>query len=108
MGVITGTRSNPKKPNNTFFQAVNSYKPTHNSLTRISGIYPRSRERVISELSKLKNKGPVDIDRSIIEAYIHYANDEYVKSFKTDKAYESAWWDGAQAMARWIREADGQ
>lgn len=101
-------KSHPKTLNNTFSQAVNFSKPTHNSLTKISEIYPRTRERTIAELSKLKNKGLVDIDRSTIEAYIHFASDEYEKAFKRDKAYEQAWWDGAQAMARWIQEADGQ
>jgi|TARA_R100000084_G_scaffold57997_1_gene24616 hypothetical protein len=106
--VITGAKSHPNTPNTTFFQAVNSLKPTHNSLTKISGIYPHTREQTIEELSKLKNKGLVDIDRSTIEAYIHFASDGYDAAFKEDNAHNQAWWDGALAMARWIQEADGQ
>ena len=101
-------KSHPKTLNNTFSQAVNFSKPTHNSLTKISEIYPRTRERTIAELSKLKNKGLVDIDRSTIEAYIHWAGDEYSKAFNEKRNFDTAWWDGALAMARWILEADGQ
>ena len=87
---------------------MNSFKPTHNSLTKISGIYPHTREQTIAELSKFKKKGPVDIDISTVEAYIHFASDEYDKAFREDNSYNQAWWDGALAMARWIQEADGQ
>ena len=87
---------------------MNSSRPTLNSLTKISGIYPHTREQIIAELSKLKNKGLVDIDRSTIEAYIHLASDGYDKAFRADNAHDQAWWDGALAMARWIQEADGQ
>jgi len=77
-------------------------------LTRISGIYPPFREQIIEQLSEFKNQGPVDIDRSTIEAYIHFASDGYDKAFRADNAHDQAWWDGALAMARWIQEADGQ
>ena len=87
---------------------MNSFKPTHNSLTKISGIYPHTREQTIAALSKSKKKGPVDIDISTIEAYIHFAHDEYCKAYHEDNSYNQAWWDGALAMARWIQEADGQ
>ena len=106
--MITGAKSHPNTPNTTFFQAVNSLKPTHNSLTKISGIYPHTREQTIAELSKNKEDGSVDIDRSTIQAYIHFASDEYDKAFREDNSYNQAWWDGALAMARWIQEADGQ
>jgi len=106
--VITGAKSHPNTANNAFFQAVNSLKPTHNSLTKISGIYPHTREQTIAELSKNKEDGPVDIDKSTIQAYIHFASDEYDKAFREDNSYNQAWWDGALAMARWIQEADGQ
>ena len=87
---------------------MNSLKPTHNFLTKISGIYPHTREQTIAELSKSKRKGPVDIDISTIEAYIHFAHDGYCTAYHKDNSYNQAWWDGALAMARWIQEADGQ
>lgn len=45
---------------------------------------------------------------STLEAYVHYASEEYDKSFHRDSAHEQAWWDGALAMARWIIEEEGQ
>ena len=87
---------------------MNSLKPTHNSLTKISEIYPHTREQTIAELSRSKRKGPVDIDISTIEAYVHFASDGYDVAFKEDNSYNQAWWDGALAMARWIQESDGQ
>jgi len=45
---------------------------------------------------------------STLEAYVHYASEEYDKAFREDNSYNQAWWDGALAMARWIIEAEGQ
>ena len=45
---------------------------------------------------------------STLEAYVHYASEEYDKAFREDSPYNQAWWDGALAMARWIIEAEGQ
>lgn len=45
---------------------------------------------------------------STLEAYVHYASEEYDKAFHEDSSHNQAWWDGALAMARWIIEAEGQ
>jgi len=89
-------------------QAANFLRLTRNSLSSNSETYPHTREQTIAELSEYKKKGLVDIDRSTIEAYIHFASDNYNTAFNDNKSFETAWWDGALAMARWIQEADGQ
>tara|TARA_R110001592_G_scaffold195672_1_gene443362 strand:- start:249 stop:512 length:264 start_codon:yes stop_codon:yes gene_type:complete len=84
------------------------YKNTPNSLTEISVTYPPSREQTIAALSEFKQRRKADIDMSTLEAYVHYASEEYDKSFHADNANDQAWWDGALAMARWIIDAEGQ
>ena len=71
-------------------------------------IYPPTRERTIAQLSESKTKGPADIDLSTLQAYVHYASEEYDKSFRQGSVHDQRWWDGALAMARWILEAEGQ
>ena len=85
-------------------QAANFLRLTRNSLSSTSETYPHTRERIIAELSEHKKKGLVGIDRSTIEAYIHFASDNYNTAFHASKTFNSAWWDGALAMARWIMD----
>ena len=101
-------KSQAQNLKNMSSQAANFLRQTRNSLKKNSGTYPHSREQIIEELSEFKEKGVVDIDRSTIEAYIHWAGDEYSKAFNEKRNFDTAWWDGALAMARWILEADGQ
>ena len=70
--------------------------------------YPSTREQTIAALSEFKQRRKADIDMSTLEAYAHYASEEYDKSFHDDDAHDQAWWDGALAMARWIIEDEGQ
>lgn len=71
-------------------------------------IYPHSREQTIAELSEFKVSRPCDIDMRTLEAYAHYASENYDAAFKADDSTAQQWWDGALAMARWIIEANGQ
>ena len=71
-------------------------------------IYPHTREQIIAQLSEFKTKGTADIDVSTLQAYAHYASEEYDKAFHADNSHDCAWWDGALAMARWILDAEGQ
>jgi hypothetical protein len=77
-------------------------------LTKISVTYPPTREQTIAALSEFKQQRKADIDLSTLQAYVHYASEEYDKAFHEDNSYNQAWWDGALAMARWIIEAEGQ
>ena len=70
--------------------------------------YPPTREQTIAQLSEFKTKRPADINIATLEAYCHFASEEYDKAFHDDSPYDQAWWDGALAMARWIIEAEGQ
>ena len=71
-------------------------------------IYSPTREQTIAALSEFKQQRKADIDLSTLQAYVHYASEEYDKAFHDDSAHDQAWWDGALAMARWILEAEGQ
>ena len=108
MAVTISLKFKLQNPNSMSNQAANFLRQTRNSLKRDSGTYPHTREQIIEELSEFKKKGVVDIDRSTIEAYIHWAGDEYSKAFNEKRNFDTAWWDGALAMARWILDADGQ
>ncbi len=70
--------------------------------------YPPTREQTIALLSDFKNSRPADLDMKTLEAYVHFASEEYDKAFHCDNTHDQAWWDGALAMARWIIEAEGQ
>jgi len=70
--------------------------------------YPPTREQIIAQLSEFKASKPADIDVATLEAYCHFASEEYDKAFHAGSNHDQAWWDGALAMARWILEAEGQ
>ena len=70
--------------------------------------YPHTREQTIAQLSEFKTQRPAEINIATLEAYCHFASEEYDKAFHDDSEYDQAWWDGALAMARWILEAEGQ
>ena len=89
-------------------QEADFYKNTPNSSTEIFVIYSPTREKTIAALSEFKKRRKADIDMSTLEAYLHYASDNYDKAFHVDNKHDQHWWDGALAMARWIIEAEGQ
>jgi hypothetical protein len=67
-----------------------------------------SRARRIEALSEHRASRPAEIDLATIESFIHLANDEYQRAFRTDDRDQQMWWDGAERMARWIYESHGQ
>ena len=71
-------------------------------------IYPPSREQTIEELSEYKQSRPAELDVKWLQAYAHYASENYEAAFKADDRDAQQWWDGALAMVRWIIEAEGQ
>lgn len=71
-------------------------------------IYPLSREQTIEELSDYKTSRPVELDYKTLQAYAHYASENYDAAFKQDDRDAQQWWDGALAMVRWIIEAEGE
>ncbi len=70
--------------------------------------YPPTREQTIAALSEFRKQRKADIDMSTLEAYVHYASENYDKAFHADNTHDQDWWDGALAMARWIIEEEGQ
>ena len=44
-------------------------------------IYPLSREQTIEELSDYKRSRPVELDFKTLEAYAHYASENYDAAF---------------------------
>lgn len=102
------TNLKPKSSYNQSCQEADFYKNTPNSSTEIFVTYPPTREKTIAALSECKKRRKADIDMSTLEAYLHYASDNYEKAFHVDNKHDQAWWDGALAMARWIIEAEGQ